>query len=343
MVSSVSCASAGNCAAGGYYRDSAGHVQAFVVDKTGGSWGTAREVPGSAVLNAGVDAGIGSVSCASAGNCAAGGYYRDSAGHYQAFVVDEAGGSWGGAREVPGSAVLNAGRSAGIGSVSCGSAGNCAAGGYYRDSAGNNQAFVVDEATATNTSVSLSAPAVTYGKEQAERLSVAVTSRHGAPGGTVTVSSRSTTVCTITLASGSGSCRLPAARLPGGTAQLTASYHGSAVFAASASAAKTLTVAKAASKTTLALSAAKVTYGKEQAEHVSVTVRPRYRGIPGGTVTVKAGAAAVCTITLKSGKGSCTLAATKLRPGTYTLIAIYSGSGDFTGAASTRKTLTVVK
>jgi hypothetical protein len=38
----------------------------------------------------------GSVSCASPGNCSAGGdYYTDAAGHQQAFVVSEKNGSWG--------------------------------------------------------------------------------------------------------------------------------------------------------------------------------------------------------------------------------------------------------
>jgi hypothetical protein len=54
----------------------------------GGTWGTAREVPGTAALNHG-DAQVNSVSCASAGNCAAGGWYTDSSGHTQAFVVNE--------------------------------------------------------------------------------------------------------------------------------------------------------------------------------------------------------------------------------------------------------------
>ena len=102
------------------------------------TWGAAQEVAG--VLNTQNDALVNSVSCSSAGNCSAGGYYRDSAG-YQAFVVDEVGGTWGAAQEVAG--VLNTQNNAYVNSVSCSSAGNCSAGGYYQDSAGT-QAFVVD-------------------------------------------------------------------------------------------------------------------------------------------------------------------------------------------------------
>jgi hypothetical protein len=54
-----------------------------------GRWGTAKEVPGTATLNTGGDAQIDSVSCASAGNCSAGGYYTDSTGHGQSFVVSQ--------------------------------------------------------------------------------------------------------------------------------------------------------------------------------------------------------------------------------------------------------------
>ncbi len=143
-VGSVSCASAGNCAAGGYYRDASGHLQAFVVDELNGTWGNAQEVPGTATLNIG-KAYVSSLSCPTAGNCAAGGYYEDSSRHYQAFVANEVSGSWGNAREVPGTAKLNTDGSGYVSSVSCVSAGNCAAGGYYKDGSGHFQAFVVNE------------------------------------------------------------------------------------------------------------------------------------------------------------------------------------------------------
>jgi hypothetical protein len=66
---------------------------------------------------------------------------------------------------------------------------------------------VVNETWATSTSISLSAPTATYGDEQADQLSVTVTSRYGGtPGGKVTVKTGATTVCTISLASGKGSC-----------------------------------------------------------------------------------------------------------------------------------------
>src|SRR5258706_609129 len=148
-VNSVSCASAGNCAAAGGYTDGSGHRQAFVASEANGTWRAAIEVPGTGGLNKGGGAGVVSVSCASAGNCAAAGGYKDSSGHRQAFVASEANGTWHAAIEVPGTAVLNKGGGAGVVSVSCASAGNCAAAGDYKDSSRHHQAFVASETNGT--------------------------------------------------------------------------------------------------------------------------------------------------------------------------------------------------
>ena len=146
QVESVSCASAGNCAAGGLYSDRSRRGQAFVASEVNGMWRAAIELPGSGKLDAGGRAAtLKSVSCASAGNCAAGGYYTDGSGHTQAFVASEVNGNWRAAIQVPGTGTLNAGGEAGVDSVSCASAGNCAAGGSYRDGSGHGQAFVVSQ------------------------------------------------------------------------------------------------------------------------------------------------------------------------------------------------------
>jgi hypothetical protein len=109
---------------------------------SGATWEKAEEVPGSAALNADGLAGVASVSCASAGDCSAGGEYYDSSSHYQAFVVSQADGAWGKAKEVPGTATLNKGGDAQISSVSCASPGECSAGGAYEDTSSHLQAFV---------------------------------------------------------------------------------------------------------------------------------------------------------------------------------------------------------
>jgi hypothetical protein len=142
QASSVSCGSAGNCAAGGYYLDGSGHRQAWVAGEQDGRWHRAIAVPGTGAL---IQAAVASLSCRSAGSCAAGGAYFDGSGHQQVWVASEQNGRWGRAIEVPGSAALNAGGSAGVESVSCGSAGNCAAGGFYGDGSVHNQAWVARE------------------------------------------------------------------------------------------------------------------------------------------------------------------------------------------------------
>jgi hypothetical protein len=117
-----------------------------VVSEVHGTWHKAIEVPGTAALNQGVQAKITLVSCASAGDCSAGGFYLDGSSNFQAFVVSEVHGTWHKAIEVPGTAALNQGGSAELGSVSCAAAGNCSAGGSYFNSSTGQQAFVVSQA-----------------------------------------------------------------------------------------------------------------------------------------------------------------------------------------------------
>jgi hypothetical protein len=144
-VNSVTCASAGNCAVGGDYVDRSGNGQGFVAVERNGVWRKAIEVPGLGELNRGGSAEVSEVSCASAGNCAAGGGYEDRGQNGQGFVVAERNGHWGKAIEVPGLGTLNRGGYADVSSVSCASAGNCAAGGGYEDRGQNGQGFVAVE------------------------------------------------------------------------------------------------------------------------------------------------------------------------------------------------------
>jgi hypothetical protein len=153
-VNGISCSAVGSCAADGTYLDPHGLLKAFVMDETHGVWRKPIEIPGLAALNRGgrgwplTDQGVhvGSISCASPGSCAVVGSYADASAHSQAFVVTEMHGKWGKAMEVPGTAGLNVGDSAGAFSVSCAKAGFCGAGGSYKDGSGGVQAFVVNEA-----------------------------------------------------------------------------------------------------------------------------------------------------------------------------------------------------
>ena len=129
IVTSVSCASSGNCSAGGYY--GTGSTQAFIVNETHGTWGKAEAVPGLAALNRG-NAEVSSVSCTAVGDCTAGGEY-DSSNGFQAFVVDEKDGTWGAAHPVPHVAGLaSTGYGAEVSRCPAPLLGNCTAGGWAR-------------------------------------------------------------------------------------------------------------------------------------------------------------------------------------------------------------------
>jgi hypothetical protein len=356
QVNSVSCASPGNCGVVGVYApkktpfDQTVIQQAFIANETHGSWGKAEEVPGTAPSSARESAVATSVSCASPGNCSAGGSYDDIPGITlgRAFVVDETNGVWGRAKTLSGITFGRAGGWSLVDSVSCPAAADCAAVGFNASATGGylfNSGLVVDKWVhkATGTAVTVSARKVAYGHEQTERISVKVTAGSaGPPEGTVTVTSGAATICTTTLAAGRGSCALPARRFPAGPVKVTASYNGSSVFGVSASTVG-FTVAKAATTTSLTRSATRVTYGHEQTEKLSVTVSPRFSGTPGGRVTVKDGRTTVCVITLKSGNGTCTLTAKRLPAGTDTVLAAYPGSIDYASSASAKKTLTIKK
>jgi len=141
----LSCVSAGTCGGGGDYTDSTHHGQAYVVSRQHGTWGTAEAVPGLTGLNGGGDAQLYVLSCGAPNGCGAGGYYTDSSGHTQAFVVSASNGTWSTAEKVPGTATLNQGGFAIIYAISCPAAGHCTAGGLYTDSSGNQQAFVASQ------------------------------------------------------------------------------------------------------------------------------------------------------------------------------------------------------
>ena len=109
-------------------------------------WGTAIEVPGLGALNTGGNAKVNSVSCASAGNCAAGGNYSEAAGGNRGTWPSSSNGRWGTAIEVPGLRALNKGGAAEVDSVSCAPAGTCAAGGTTPAAGGiHSQGFVVSQ------------------------------------------------------------------------------------------------------------------------------------------------------------------------------------------------------
>ena len=89
-----------------------------------------------------------------------------------------------------------------------------------------------------------------------------------------------------------------------------------------------------------ALSRPSVAFGHENAEKLTVKVTAPLGGTPGGTVTIKIKSTVLCAIRLANGTGSCALSATRLKPGTYSVTASYTGGTYYNGTSAT-KTLTV--
>jgi hypothetical protein len=239
----VSCGAPGNCAFTSNFDDAAQHSQVLADTETAGkgAWSDARKVLG---FGTSVAAEVETLSCGGAGSCVIGGQnLAGSGGTSRAFVADETHGTWGAARRIAGN--LETGGAASTNAVSCASPGNCAAGGFYEDSHGNVLPFIADESTATTTTLSLSAARVKAGHERSEHLSVQVKPRtSGTPAGQVTVTAGSARICVIGLRKGRGTCTLRASRLRPGTYHLVARYPGGSGYGASKSAKKTLTVTK---------------------------------------------------------------------------------------------------
>jgi len=139
-VSSVSCASGGNCSA-------IGAPQNVLLTEKAGEWGPGvkAEPPKNAATSgffAGGSVGLYGISCSAPGNCVAVGSYVDDHNHFQGMIVSETAGKWHRGLEA---AVSHDGRDRGLGLVSCASPGNCTAVGYYSGAYGDPSQVLVTE------------------------------------------------------------------------------------------------------------------------------------------------------------------------------------------------------
>jgi hypothetical protein len=145
----------------------------------------------------------------------------------------------------------------------------------------------------------------------------------------------------VTVRAGADSCTAPAAvgacRLTftsGGVKSLIATYTGDSAFHGSVSAAAAHT-AKNATTTTIT-STTLDPAGAERTVLVRYTVADAVQGIPGGAVTVRAGAAS-CTASVAAGE--CRLTFTSA--GEKSLTATYAGDSAFYGSVSAAVAYTV--
>ena len=201
--------------------------------------------------------------------------------------------------------------------------------------------------TATTTAVTLVNPASSvFG--QAVSVTVQVTAGSGAvaPDGTVTVTAGAST-CNVTLAPvggliAGGSCNLaPPPASQAGAYTVSASYAGTATFAASASSGAgngSLTVSKAATTATVSDSPDPTSVGAAYTVTSTLSVTAPGAGTPTGTINVSDGTDS-CVITLPA--TTCNLTSTT--GGAKTLTAQYGGDANFAASsATTSHTVSVV-
>jgi hypothetical protein len=140
-LSSTTCVAPGYCTAIGTYENVHGFLEGLTVTETRGHWKRAvtMRMPANAAGNPHVFFyGFTGISCPNASNCATGGQYRDSAGNYQGFLLDDGG----------------------VVALTCVSVGNCTAGAAYLDGSNNYQAVTANEvAGAWRSGVKIALPA----------------------------------------------------------------------------------------------------------------------------------------------------------------------------------------
>ena len=180
---SVSCGSAGHCVAAGFFLNSASGFEAFTMSMVAGVWGQVTPVVfAEGVQNANPYTGFSFVvSCASAGHCVAAGGFKNLAGDNEAFTMSMVAGVWGQATPaVFANGVQNANPYAGLLSVSCASAGNCVAAGYFQKVPYGNLAFTMTAVnntpapTTTETPSTTEAPTTTVASSTTEAPSTTV-------------------------------------------------------------------------------------------------------------------------------------------------------------------------
>jgi hypothetical protein len=143
FLKSVDCQSAGSCIAVGDYKGTTGSGGQFgLVDTlSGGTWSTeAAPQPADAATHQEVF--VKDVSCPSVGSCAAAGSYLNGAGHEQALVLNQAGGTWSAVTPaLPAGSGTGTDEFSTLTSISCSSA-LCEAAGQVEDSSARDHGLL---------------------------------------------------------------------------------------------------------------------------------------------------------------------------------------------------------
>ncbi len=160
----------------------------------------------------------------------------------------------------------------------------------------------------------------------------------GTPGGTVSFRRNGTEFATGTL-NAAGIVFVSSGSLPVGTHQITAHYLGDASFAASASAARSLTISATSAATTTSLDAPPTgTVGQSLTFSATVTSPG---GTPGGTVAFRLDGNQFATGSLDAA-GTARVSNSSIPEGTHQITAQYLGNASFAASASAARTLTIL-
>lgn len=157
-ISYLSCPTIGNCAAAGTFASvpcadgdndcvltgstyTQQFEKSFVVNEVRGVWGSPQWLRNA---NRGEYPNLAGLSCGAAGTCTAVGTSVSPSGQQAGFVANEVKGRWESSVLFPGVGLAGQ-TSSMLSAVSCGSQGDCSAGGSYTDSLGHTHPFLVDE------------------------------------------------------------------------------------------------------------------------------------------------------------------------------------------------------
>ena len=171
---SVSCGAAGSCTAVGSYRNALDKPQPFTMTLAGGSWGQARPVVFvNPAQSSNPNASLLSVSCSGASDCTAVGRFANVNNQSEGFETSLSNGTWSNGKSVQFAANAQSNNpDASLEAVSCASAGNCAAGGFFKDSLNRYEGLVVTsvnvvQSTTTAVPTTVSAPTTTVSSPSA--------------------------------------------------------------------------------------------------------------------------------------------------------------------------------
>jgi photosystem II stability/assembly factor-like uncharacterized protein len=258
---------------------------------------------------------LSTVACTSSLDCFAGGVQ----GYGAALLGSLDGGTTWTNQNIPGASALTG--------LSCPGTGVCFA---AEDGSSTSQILVGPGAalTPSTTTVSASAASVPPGQAVTFTAAVAPATGSGSPTGTVTVEQGGSTLCTIALSNGTGSCS--SAKAPVGTDTVTAAYSGDQDYAASSG--STTLIVQMASLTTIAAVPQNAAAGQQVTYAAWVSPTPGMEtGTPTGTVAFAIGTTPVCVATLSNGSGSCT--ADDAPVGDDVVSGTYSGDEYFSGSS----------